>query len=270
MLDVGIVGCGAIGTILARFITEDASGLRLVSISDRHIEKSERLASTLTPQPLIESVSQMAEHTDIIVESASVSAVPEVARTALSHGSQVMIMSVGALADPELRSELVELAKKNNTKIHVPSGAIIGIDGIKAAKIVGMKRVVLKTRKHPESLKDAPYIKEKRINLDSLTEETLIFTGTAREATTAFPTNINVAATLSLAGIGPEKTSVEIYADPHLARNVHEIEVEGSFGRFTTRVENVPSSENPRTSYLAALSAIATLKKMTEPLQIGT
>jgi len=270
MLDVGIVGCGAIGTILARLITEDTMGLRLVSVFDRHIENSERLVSSLTLQPVIEDVSRMAEHVDIIVECASASAVPEVARTALSHGCKVMIMSVGSLTDLKLEDELVELAERHDTKIHVPSGAIVGIDGLKAAGIVGIDRVVLKTRKHPESLKDAPYITENMINLDSLTEETLIFTGTAIEATNAFPANINVAATLSLAGIGSEKTSVEIYANPSLTRNVHEIMVEGSFGKFKTTVENVPSPENPRTSYLAALSAIATLKEMTDPLQIGT
>ncbi|OYT63901.1 aspartate dehydrogenase [Methanosarcinales archaeon ex4484_138] len=270
MLDVGIVGCGAIGTILARFIAEDARGLRLVSVFDRHIDSSERLTSSLTPQPTIEDVPQMAEHVDIIVECASTSAVPEVARTALSNGCQVMIMSVGALTDPELKDELVELAEKHGTRIHIPSGAIVGIDGLKAAGIVGIDQVVLKTKKNPKNLKDAPYTKKNRINLNSINKETLIFAGTAREATTAFPANINVAATLSLAGIGSEKTSVEIYADPSLTRNVHEILVEGSFGTFTTTVENVPSPKNPRTSYLAALSAIATLKEMTDPLQIGT
>jgi len=153
MLDVGIVGCGAIGTILARFIAEDARGLRLVSVFDRHIDSSERLTSSLTPQPTIEDVPQMAEHVDIIVECASTSAVPEVARTALSNGCQVMIMSVGALTDPELKDELVELAEKHGTRIHIPSGAIVGIDGLKAAGIVGIDQVVLKTKKTQKTLK---------------------------------------------------------------------------------------------------------------------
>ncbi len=269
MLKVGIVGCGAIGTILCRAITEHLTDIKLVSIFDRHIEYSKRLASTLAYTPTVEEVPQMAEHVDIIVECASISAVPEVARTSLIYGCSVMIMSVGALSNTHLKNELINLAEKNNAKIHIPSGAIIGIDGIKSAKIAGINKITLRTKKHPESLKGASYTKEKGINLDAINKETMIFKGTAREATDAFPANINVATTLALAS-GIENFNVEIYANPELRRNVHEITVEGVFGKFEVSVENVPSPANPKTSYLAALSAITTLEQMTNPVQIGT
>ena len=164
---------------------------------------------------------------------------------------------------------MINLAEKNNAKIHIPSGAIIGVDGIKSAKIAGINKVTLRTKKHPESLKDARYIKEKGINLDAINKETMIFKGTVKEVTAAFPANINVATTLALAS-GIENFNVEIYANPELRRNIHEIIIEGGSGKFEISVENVPSPANPKTSYLAALSAITTLKQMTEPIQIGT
>ena len=269
MLKVGIVGCGTIGTILSRAITEHPTDIELVSIFDRHIEHSKRLASALACTPAIEDVQQMAEHVDIIVECASILAVPEVARISLINGCDVMIMSVGALSNTHLKNELINLAEKNNVRIHIPSGAIIGVDGIKSAKIAGINKVTLRTKKHPESLKGARYIKEKGINLDAINKETMIFKGTVKEVTDAFPANINVATTLALAS-GIENFNVEIYANPELRRNVHEITIEGGFGKFEISVENVPSPTNPKTSYLAALSAITTLKQMTNPIQIGT
>jgi aspartate dehydrogenase len=272
MLKVGVVGCGAIGTTLCKAITRgNIEGVKLVSVFDKHITQSEALAESLHCTPEVETPQQMAEHVDLIIECASTRAVPEVATTALTNGCSVMIMSVGALTDNTLREKLVALAKKHKSKIYIPSGAVVGIDGIKAANIAGINRITLKTRKPPESLKDAPYVQEKNIKLANIKKETLIFTGNVDEAIAAFPANINVAAILSLAA-GPEKSNiqVEIYADPSLKRNIHEITVEGSFGRFTATIENVPSPTNPKTSYLAALSAIATLKQITNPLQTGT
>jgi aspartate dehydrogenase len=166
--------------------------------------------------------------------------------------------------------DLFDADKKNDCKIFVPSGAIAGIDGLKSAKSASIDRVEISTTKNPKGLDGAPFIMANNINIYSFQKKTMIFEGNAKEAVKAFPANVNVAASLSLAGIGSEKTRVKIFVDPNASRNIHEITVEGDFGAFTCRIENVPSPENPKTSFLAALSAIATLKKITEPLQIGT
>lgn len=207
---------------------------------------------------------------DLVVESASQSAVSFIVPQALEAGCDVMILSVGALADKELREKLFELARKNNCKLYFPSGAVVGIDGLNSASSAGISSVTLTTRKPPSGLAGAPHIAALGIDLGKIEKETLLFEGPASEAVKAFPANVNVAATISLAGIGFEKTMVRVIADPSLSRNVHEIAVEGEFGKFTTRVENRPSPENPKTSYLAALSAISTLKKVLNPVQIGT
>ena len=207
---------------------------------------------------------------DLVVESASQSAVSFIVPQALEAGCDVMILSVGALADKELREKLFELARKNNCKLYFPSGAVVGIDGLNSASSAGISSVTLTTRKPPSGLAGAPHIAALGIDLGKIEKETLLFEGPASEAVKAFPANVNVAATISLAGIGFEKTVVRVIADPSLSRNVHEIAVEGEFGKFTTRVENLPSPENPKTSYLAALSAISTLKKVLNPVQIGT
>lgn len=271
MLNIGIVGCGTIGTELCKAISggiiKDA---RLVAIFDKHIRQTEKLASTLQCTPAIEEPSQMAQHVDIIIECASVKAVPEVARAALTHNCDLMLMSIGALADNTLKEELIALARAHNAKIYIPSGAIAGVDGIKGAGIAGIHRITLKTRKPPASLEGAPYLEEHHINLDTITTTTLLFSGSVRDATAAFPANINVATTLSLASGNSDIVQVEIYADPHIDKNIHEITVEGGFGTFTATIENQPSPTNPKTSYLAVLSAIATLKQLTEPLHIGT
>jgi aspartate dehydrogenase len=207
---------------------------------------------------------------DIIIESASQNAVRFIVPRALEAGCDVMILSVGALADEELRNKLFRLAKQNNCKLYFPSGAVVGIDGINSASAAEISSVTLTTRKPPSGLAGAPYIACKGIELDKIEKETLLFEGSASEAVKAFPANVNVAATISLAGVGFEQTKVRVIADPALSKNVHEITVEGKFGKFFTRVENLPSPENPKTSYLAALSAISTLKKILNPVKVGT
>lgn len=155
-------------------------------------------------------------------------------------------------------------------KVYIPSGAIAGLDGLKAAALGRIDEVTLTTRKTPENLRDAPYIEKRGVDIGAIEEPTLIYEGPALEACRLFPANVNVAASLSLAGVGPEKTRVRIIADPTLRKNVHEIDVKGEFGCLKVHVENVPSPDNPKTSYLAALSAIATLRKITEDIQVGT
>ena len=215
-------------------------------------------------------IEELLQNVDLLIESASQSAVRFIVPRALEAGCDVMVLSVGALADEALREKIFKLAQQNNRKLYFPSGAAVGIDGINSAASGEISCVTLTTRKPPSGLAGAPFIKCKGIELEKIEKETLIFEGTASEAVEAFPANVNVAATISLAGIGFERTKVKIIADPAASRNVHEITVEGEFGKFFTKVENLPSPDNPKTSYLAALSAISTLKKILNPVKIGT
>jgi aspartate dehydrogenase len=270
MLKIGVIGCGAIGAQICRAIDSGSINAKLTAIYDRSAQHCEKLQGLLNSKPAITSPAELVKKADIVVECASQAAVREHGLLVLGSGKDLMIMSVGALMDEKLLSDLVSAARKNDCRIYVPSGAIAGIDGLKSAKIASIDKVEISTIKNPKGLEGAPFIIKNNIDLFSFHERKLIFEGNAKEAVRAFPANVNVAATLSLAGIGPENTCVKIFVDPEASRNIHEITVKGDFGNFTCRIENVPSPDNPKTSLLAALSAIATLKKITEPLQIGT
>lgn len=270
MLKIGIIGCGSIGTEICKAIDSGKIHTELVAVYDRNMKHCETLSSLLATKPDITSPDELISRADIVVECASAAAVREFGLAVLEKGKELMVMSVGALTDHALLQSLRETASANGCRIYVPSGAITGLDGLKSASGNHIVKVTLSTTKNPGGLEGAPYITENNIDLDSFREKTLLFEGSALEAIKGFPANVNVATSLSLAGIGVEKTQVKIFVDPGASRNIHEIEVEGEFGKFTSRVENVPFPCNPRTSFLAALSAIATLKSITEPLQIGT
>ncbi len=178
-----------------------------------------------------------------------------------------MVLSCGALLD---NFDLVDLARRNGGRILVPTGALLGLDAVIAVAEGGISRVHMITRKPPQGLLGAPYLDEQAIEIAGLAEAKCVFSGTAREAARGFPANVNVAAALALAGIGPDRTTVEIWADPGVNRNIHRIEVEAAAARLSMQIENVPSDDNPRTGRLTALSVIAALKKLASPLAIGT
>ncbi|WP_292466342.1 aspartate dehydrogenase [Methanolobus sp.] len=271
MLKIGLIGCGTIGTSICQAIDDGTIEAELFAIYDRNMDDVNKLISILkNSNPRFMETAAMIKEIDLLVECASQEAVYEIIPAALHARCDVMIMSVGAFADDKLYKAIKELAKDNNCKVYLPSGAIVGLDGLKSASIKDIYSVTLTTQKPPRGLAGAPYIIRNKIELDKINEKTVIFEGPASEAVKAFPANVNVAATLSIAGIGFEKTKVKIVANPALTRNIHEITVEGAFGEFTTRVENVPSPTNPKSSYLASLSAIATLKKISDPFQTGT
>jgi len=270
MLKIGVIGCGAIGAQICRAIDNGSINAKLCAIYDRSAQHCEKFQGSLKSEPAISSPEELIKKADIVVECASQEAVREHGRLVLEGGKDLMVMSVGAFMDEKLLEDLVREAKKNDCRIYIPSGAIAGIDGLKSAKAASIDRVEISTTKKPKGLEGAPFIVKNNIDLYSFHKKTLIFEGNAKEAVMAFPANVNVAASLSIAGIGSEKTRVKVFVDPEASRNIHEITVEGDFGNFTCRIENVPSPDNPKTSLLAALSAIATLKKITEPLQIGT
>lgn len=273
-MNVALIGCGSIGTTLARAIDAGKAGkVKLAWLYDLKPEKSRTLAKELRSKPkMAKKVTQIYadKTTDLVIEAASQKAVALYALDVLKSGKDLMVMSVGAFGDEKLLKSVQRASEKSGKKVYVPSGAILGIDGVKAAMLGEIEEVALTTRKPPAALAYSTYLRERGISLAGLKEPLVVFEGTAREAVKAFPESVNVAATLSLAGIGLDKTKVRIIADPSLDRNVHEIRVRGKAGEFTTEARNVPSPENPKTSYLAALSAIRTLRNLTETIRIGT
>ncbi len=268
-LKIGLVGCGAIGSEIAKAIDSGDINAELVAVCDRNTKCADGLIGRLKKKPIRANLEELVNASDIVVEAAAQVAVPAIARATLVKGKQLMIMSVGALTDASLYKEVKSLAATHGSRIYLPSGAISGLDGLKSASIGNIRKVTLTTTKNPAGLEGAPYIRDKNIDLKALKEPRLIFEGTAAEAAKAFPANLNVAATLCLAAREGD-VRVRIVADPSIHVNRHEIVAEGDFGQITTRVENVPSPKNPRTSYLAALSAIATLRSIVEPVKIGT
>jgi aspartate dehydrogenase len=272
---VGLIGCGAIGTVLAEAVDSGRAGeTRLTAVFDVVPESVERLVKHLKHRPNgyldFERFLKESE-ADIVVEAASQQAVKLYAEQVVKAGKSIMIMSVGALLDESLRARIEAAAKAAGCRVIVPSGAIGGVDAVKAARLGGLERVTLTTRKKPDSLRYSPIFQKAVKDPDNMKGPVVVFEGAAEEAVKAFPANVNVSAVLSLAGVGGAKTVVRIVADPAVTRNIHEIEAEGGFGRLTVRLENIPHPNNPKTSYLAVLSAIETLRSTTsKDIRVGT
>lgn len=263
-MKVGVIGCGTIGSEIAKAIS-GIPGLELISLCDIEPNKAERLSLLLPEKPSLDSLSDLISKVDLVIESSSQEVVKIALPLSIEKRKDMMIMSVGGLIG---REDLLAEAEKKGIKVYLPSGAIAGIDGLKAASCAKVESVTLTTRKPPLALKGAPYLKD--IDLSEIKEEKTVFSATAEEAIKGFPANINVAAILSIAGIGVQKTKVKIVADPKITRNIHEIEIIGDTGRIFIRCENLPSPTNPKTSYLASLSAIALLKQIASVVKIGT
>lgn len=268
-MKISIVGCGTIGTGIVEWISKHAGErlVEIVALVDVVPDRASKLASTIKPAPKVTTLDEAVELADVVVECADRKVVPELARKAIIKGKDIMIMSIGGLVE---HLDLLDLAREKNRCIYLPSGALAGIDGVKSAAVGRIDSITLTTRKPPNGLKGAPYFKAHPINLDKIADPTIVFEGTAREAIKGFPANINVSICLSLGGVGLDRTRVRIIADPTTNRNIHEVTVEGESGRIFTRTENVPSPMNPKTSYLAVLSAIATFKRIIDPVKIGT
>ncbi len=267
-IKVGLIGCGSIGTVLAKFI--DASPqFSLTHILDDDADRCGILSKSLHSKPLTVIRTDDIEGTDLIIEAASQECVREIGPKMVGK-ADTMFMSVGAFSDMMLFNDLKERAEKSGHRIYIPSGAIAGLDGIKAAAQSGLESVTLVTRKNPKSFEGAPWVIKHDIPIHSIKKPEVIFEGSAKHASEWFPKNVNVSIALALAGIGPERTKVRIIADPFAERNTHEITAEGKFGSMAVKLENNPSPHNQKTSRLASMSAIATLKKISETVQIGT
>jgi aspartate dehydrogenase len=263
---IAIAGLGAIGRAIARRLSEGLPGLTLTCAATGDRAKAQAwLDAQSIACPLIEPAA-FPEHCDLAVECAPARVLEEICRPMLEAGKQVMVLSAGALLP---RPDLIELAKERGGQLIVPTGALLGLDAVTAAAEGRIHSVRMITRKPPNGLRGAPYLEANGISVEGLNEAKRVFCGTARDAAAGFPANVNVAAALSLAGIGPDRTSIEIWADPTVERNCHTIEVDSDSARFTLSIENVPS-ENPKTGRITALSVIAALRKLQAPLRVGT
>lgn len=266
-MKVAIAGFGAIGQAVARRLDQGIPGLALAAVAARNVERVRAATQGWRAPPPVESLARLAELADIVVECLPAAAFLDVATPALRAGRTLVVASVGQLL---ARPELKDLAARHGGRIIVPTGALIGLDAVIAAAEGEIRSVTMVTRKPPQGLAGAPHLVANNIDVSGLTAPKLVFSGSAREAVKGFPANVNVAAALSLAGIGPDRTTIEVWADPALDRNKHTITVEADSARFSMTIENVPSAENPRTGKITALSVIAALRKLASPLRIGT
>jgi aspartate dehydrogenase len=265
-LRVAIVGLGAIGRKVAQALDQGIASLALVAVSAQKPEKHRGWLAGLTKPPAVLPIEALVDVADIVVECAPGKLVRSIVAPFVASGKIAVVVSVGALLDNE---DLIELARRNGGQIVVPTGALIGLDAVTAAAVGTIHSVRMVTRKPPLGLAGAPYIVEHNIDIEGITEPFRVFEGTARDAAKGFPANLNVAVALSLAGIGPDRTTLEIWADPTVTRNTHRVEVESDSARFSMSIENIPS-ENPKTGMITALSVIACLRKLRAPLRVGT
>ncbi|MCZ6626377.1 MAG: aspartate dehydrogenase [Deltaproteobacteria bacterium] len=264
LIRVGLLGCGSIGTTIVEALYKDSSiNAEILYLFDGEPGKAERLQTKIKRELVVTSSFEDFTNApfDLLLECASQEAVRSYGEKALRAGKDLLIMSVGALMDDAFRNRLASVAKEVSKNLYLPSGAIGGLDILRAAKEGKLYEVNLITSKNPSALAGAPYFQEHAMDPDEIQNRMTLFEGTAKEAVKLFPANVNVAAILSLAGLGGEKTKVKIVADPQLKINIHQIEIKGDFGEAKITVQNLPHPENPKTSYLAALSAIETLRR---------
>jgi aspartate dehydrogenase len=261
-LRVGIAGYGAIGREVARRVLAGVPGVRLAAIGVRRIEGTAAPGEGVA----VTNAAGLPGLVDVVVECAPAAAFLEIVEPALVAGRIVVVLSCAAL----LRHEhLPALARAHGGRMLVPTGALLGLDAVAAAAEGTIHSVRMRTRKPPRGLAGAPHLVENRIEVEGLTEPKLVFSGSARAAAIGFPANVNVAAALSLAGIGPDRTTIEIWADPGVTRNIHRIELDSDAAKLSMEIENLPS-ENPRTGKITAQSVVALLRKMGATLAVGT
>jgi len=262
---VGIAGFGAIGQAVAQSLDAGLPGLTLAAVAVRDPNAPPAFAWK-NGAPTFTTIGGLAEHCDVVVECAPAAVFRDIAEPVLRAGKKMVVLSSGALLRHE---DLIGIAGQHGGQIIVPSGAILGLDAITAAAEGVIHSVTMITRKPVRGLLGAPYLTENNIDIEGITEPRLIFRGSPREAAVGFPANLNVAVSVSLAGIGPDRTTLEIWADPSLERNVHRVEVVSDSASFSVEIQNIPSA-NPKTGRITAQSVIAALRKLTGPLRVGT
>jgi aspartate dehydrogenase len=263
---VAVVGLGPIGRKVVEALDKGIDGLVLSAVSVQDPAKHQAFLAALKQPPAILPIDGLAEVADMVIECAPSKLVRSIVAPFVSRGKTAVVLSAGALLENE---DLIELARRNGGQIVVPTGALIGLDAMTAAAEGKILSVRMVTRKPVMGLVGAPYLVQNNIDIERITEPLKIFEGSAREAAKGFPANLNVAVALSLAGLGPDRTTLEIWADPALTRNMHRMEVDSDSARFSMSIENIPS-ENPKTGRITALSVIAYLRKQRSALRVGT
>lgn len=269
---VAIIGGGTIATLFIEHIRRgDLGGAQVVAVVGRNdasrgkpLANEHRIAYVTTLNELL------AQRPDVVVEAASHEAVREFGVALLDKGIALIVLSGGALCDDELRGRLETAAHASGALLYVPSGGIGALDALKAAALSGMESVTISVAKPPAAWKGIPYVERLGVDLGALNGAYVLFDGTAREGVPHFPANVNIAAVLSLSGIGFDRTRLKVIADPALTLNTHHIEMRGETGNISIKFENVPSPDNPKTSWLACYSALAALKHAKSPVRYGT
>lgn len=267
-LKLGIAGLGAIGRDVARAVDAGkVPGIVLAAASARDRDKARRNVAAFRSTPAILDLDALVEASDVVIECLPSAHFSAIARPAIARGRIFMPLSVGMLID---HMDLVGLARQTGARIIVPTGALLGLDAVRAAAEGKIHSATIVTRKPPRGLAGAPHLVKRGISVEGLKEPLRVFEGSAREAIAGFPANVNVAIALSLAGIGPDRTRIEIWADPAVTRNTHTILVKSDSSDLNMTIENIPSEENPRTGKITALSVLAALRRLTEPLVVGS
>jgi aspartate dehydrogenase len=265
-LRVGLAGLGAVGLEVARRIEAGIPGLVLAAVAVRDTDKARRNLPAAGGRIAIVAAETLADTCDLVVECLPPALFRAVASPVIERGKLFMPLSVGQLLE---NWDLVARAKETGARILAPTGALLGLDAVRAAAEGTIRSVTMITRKPPNGLDGARYLVERGISLKGLNTARKVFDGSARDGARGFPENVNVAAALSLAGIGPDRTRLEIWADPAIDRNTHRIEVDADTASFSMSIENVPS-ENPKTGRIVALSTIAALRGLVAELKVGT
>jgi aspartate dehydrogenase len=263
---IAIVGLGPIGKKVARALDDGIYGMELSAISVSNPAKHQQFLATLKTPPQILPIAELSDAADIVVECAPSSLVESIVTPFVRQGKVALVLSASALLD---NWHLVDIAKESGGQIVVPTGALLGLDAVTAAAEGNIASVRMITRKPVKGLLGAPHIVNNNIHIENIDGPMKVFEGSAREAGKGFPANLNVVVALSLAGTGPDRTTLEVWADPALTRNTHRIEVVSDSASFAMSIENIPS-ENPKTGLITALSVIAYLRKQRAPLRIGS
>jgi len=269
---VALLGGGTIARLVLEHVRRgELGGIEIIAIVGRGPgSRAARLAAEFGVSSITGLEALLASGAATVVEAASHQAVKEYLVPLLSAGLNVVVLSAGALADDSLRNAAEEAARRSGALFYVPSGGIGGLDALKTACLAGVDEATIQVAKPPAAWKGIPYVEARGVNLDELKAPLILFDGPAREGVPHFPQNVNIAAVLSLAGIGWDRTRLKVVADPGLTLNTHTIQVAGRSGRFSVVLENVPAPENPKTSWLACYSALAALKSLESRVRYGT
>lgn len=265
-LKVGLAGLGAVGLDVAKRLIAGVPGLTLAAVAVRDADKARKALPQVGDKVPVRKATALADECDVVVECLPPALFREVAISAIDKGRIFMPLSVAQLLE---NGDLIARAKEKGARILVPTGALIGLDAVRAAAEGTIHSVKMVTRKPPAGLEGAVYLRERGISVSNLREPLKVFDGSARDGARGFPTNVNVAAALSLAGVGPDRTRLEIWADPGVTRNTHTITVDADTARFTMTIENIPS-DNPRTGKSVAPSTVAALRGLVSELKVGT